>query len=80
MGFWKNGNKFGPGKIVSKNKVTYLIYDKEGNSTKINVDQNQFNQILIENGLTKYKNCFKLSFEDIYKIINTFFNDFLLQK
>jgi len=80
LGFWKNGNKFGPGKIVSKNKVTYLIYDKEGNSTKINVDQNQFNQILIENGLTKYKNCFKLSFEDIYKIINTFFNDFLLQK
>ena len=80
LGFWKNGNKTGPAKIVSKNKITYLLYDIMGNSTQIN-NYDEFNKILNEKGLIRYKECFDLSLNEICKIINNFFfSDYLLKK
>ena len=70
MGFWKNGYKLGPFKQISENKIKYGIIDKDGNINNIKEENNEFFQILENEGLIKYKIFFRLSFEDISIIIN----------
>lgn len=77
IGFWKNGIKIGPAKIINDNKIIYGILDKEGNIKKIK-EENDFNQILTERGVIKYKKFFDLSFENLSNMIyENYFNDAL---
>ena len=54
--------------------------DKDGNLKKTQNEENYFYNILEKEGLLKYKNFFKLSFDDISNMINNYgFNNYLLQ-
>ena len=80
IGFWKDGKKTGLAKIFIENKKMYGIVDKDEKFIKIKDDENEIYNILQKEGFLKYKNFFKLAFEDISNMINnTGLNNNLLQ-
>jgi hypothetical protein len=80
IGFWKDGIKLGPSKILNDDKIIYALLDLEGNMKKIK-DEHEFEQILIERGIINLKKIFDLSYEDISSIVNdNYYDDFILHK